>query len=118
MSVRVKWINHRGKKILYGDFSGMIGDDYAECIEQIEKEIIESGEQEVYVITDLTGSYMNPKTTSAVKNWIKHCKDHGIKIKGALVGISGLKEIMNKIFKFDLYLTNSVDDAKEFIAAH
>ena len=62
MSERVKWIEHKGKKILFNDYQDLKGDEYTQTIKKSEKECLNSGMKTVYVINDVTNSFMNDET--------------------------------------------------------
>ena len=117
MSDRVKWIEHKGKKILFSNYNGLKGDEYTQAIKEGEKETLNSGMKTVYVLNDVTDSFMNDDSTAAAKQWVDVCKNQGITLVISLVGISGLKRIVAQAVKRDMHFAKSLDDAKDWLAS-
>ena len=117
MSERVQWIDHKGKKILFNNYQGLKGDEYTQIIKESEKESINSGVKTVYVLNDVTDSFMNDDSTAAAKHWVEECKKQGITLVISLVGITGLKRIVAQAVKRDMHFAKSVEDAKDYLAS-
>lgn len=117
MSERVKWIEHKGKKILFSNYQGLKGDEYTQTIKESEKETLNSGMKTIYVLNDVTDSYMNDDSTAAAKHWIDTCKDQGITLIITLVGITGIKRIVAQAVKRDMHFAKSLEDAKDWLAS-
>lgn len=117
MSERIKWIDHKGKKILFNNYQGLKGDEYTQTIKESEKESLNSGMKTVYVLNDVTDSFMNDDSTAAAKQWVNVCKDKGITLVISLVGISGLKRIVAQAVKRDMHFAKSLEDAKDWLAS-
>ena len=118
MAKRIQWIDHNGVRILYNDYKGLSGDEYTETIRASEKCVLESGMNQVCVINDVTDSHMNTESTKAAKEWVKRCKERGINMTIALVGISGIKRVIAQAIKRDMYFAKSLDDAKKYLSAN
>ena len=117
MSERVNWIEHKGKKILFNNYQGLKGDEYTQTIKESEKEFLKSGMKIVYVLNDVTDSFMNYDSTAAAKHWIDACKDQGITLTISLVGITGIKRIVAQAVKRDMHFAKSLEDAKAWLAS-
>jgi hypothetical protein len=115
MSDRIKWIEYRGKKILYNDYTGLRGDEFTRIIKQSEAEVLGSGMKTVYVINNVTDSFMNKESTAAAKQWVKNCEQKGVDMIIALVGVGGLRRIIAQAIKRDMYFAKSDEDAKEWL---
>ena len=97
--MEVKWIEHRGRKILSIDYTGI----------KMEKEMIallnsvpsflkdlQKGEN-LYAITDLTGCYATPGFMEAAKKMEKEVFSQ-YNLKSSILGITGPKAILLKAF--------------------
>jgi hypothetical protein len=113
---RITWIVHEGKRILYNNYEGLGGDEFVGIIKQSEQEVLNSGQTVVYVINNVTDSYMNSESTRAAKDWVKNCNKKGITMVLALVGVSGIRRVIAQAIKRDMYFAKSLEDAKAWLA--
>ena len=117
MSERVRFIDHKGKKILFTDSSGL------KDIEQLKqnlirtKEILLKEDQSVLFMTDIKGATFNSALVSEMKEVIKEVTP---KIKAsAYVGVEGIQKViligLAKIKKRKLKVFDSVEEAKDWL---
>lgn len=116
---RCKVITHRGKDIVFMDFTKL------STLSEIEAVITEGirlirtqPEGSVFTITDITDMYFNTEISEAFKSFTHGNKPY-VKA-GAVIGVTGLKRIMyNGIMKFsgrDLSVFDDVPSAKDWLA--
>ncbi len=113
---RFQWIEYKGRKILLNDFKGLEGDDYVKAIKESEKESLSYGFKTVYMINDVTDSYMTPESTKAAKHWVNTFKEKELNLIIALVGIEGLRRVIAQAIRRDMYFAKNIEDAKEWLS--
>jgi hypothetical protein len=96
---RVHLIQHRGKEILYLDFSNCNVNEVFEVIDTAKKVIRVQQQNSVLTLSNVTGTHYNRDAVQALKDFA-----HGNKpfVKaGAVIGIDGLKKILyDAVMKF------------------
>lgn len=114
MSDRVSWIEHKGAKILYADYSGLSGEEYIEVIEEFKNELLKQTPGSVVTLTNVTDSTV----TDEVKEKFKELRVQTEEIsKGAAaIGLTGFKKAIAVLIRKDLYWANSLEEAKEWLA--
>ncbi|MFH0921883.1 MAG: hypothetical protein V1913_16165 [Fibrobacterota bacterium] len=115
MEERIKWVEYKGINILLSDYKKLNGPDFVKTIQESEKMTLNSGNKIVYAINDITDSVMGNESTAAAKHWEANCKEKGIDLKLALVGIAGIKKVLASLIKRNAYFASSLDDAKEWL---
>ncbi len=112
---RIYWIKHNGLRILFNNYKDLRDQEYVDAIKTSEKMTFSIPTSKVYVINDVTGSFMNSDSTKAAKHWEKACIDNGKKMFLALVGVSGIKRVLANAIKKDIYFAKNIDDAKQWL---
>ena len=115
---RVNFIQYKGKRILYIDFSNCdIGEDL-KVIEKAKKIIRSQPEKSIFTLTNFTDTRFNDETTVALKEYVAGNKPYVI--AAAVVGVTGIKQILyNSIMRLTgrkLTLFDTMDQAKEWLA--
>lgn len=90
----VEWIEHKGKKILYIQYTGLKQSEMLDLIIKASQMILESKSNEVLSLTDVTDCFIN-------NDFMELSKKQGLITlpltqKAAVVGITGLKSILLK----------------------
>ena len=115
---RVKFIEHKGKRILHLDFSHFKAEQVLPVIEQARAIIAAQPPKSVYTLTDVTESGFNSKVSDSLKEFVAHNKP--FVAASAVVGVTGLKQIiLNAVMKFSgrhLHAFDSLDQAKDWLA--
>jgi hypothetical protein len=89
---RVRFIDHKGRKILIQDFSGMTPcPEFYRLVEQARVLIAAEPYRSVLTVVDATGSVFDAGVLQTLKEFVKVNTPY-IK-KTAVVGITGLKEV-------------------------
>ena len=114
MSDRVRWIEYKGARILFADYSGLSGPQYISVIDEFRSQLLQQRPGSVVSLTDVTGSVV----TDEVKDKLKELADQtqGISKAAAAVGITGFKKAIAVLIRRDLYWANSIEEAKEWLA--
>ena len=117
---RLKWIDHKGKRILYADCTNLNGGSLLEVLLATEK-ILKRQTSPIPILIDYTGSYANPAFIEQMKRISKEYNP--VIEKSASVGVTGIKQLLAKaVVKFASqekkakYFSN-LEDAKDFLAA-
>ncbi len=115
MSDRMKWVDHKGQKILIEDFSGMSGEDFINEVGNAEKEILGSGQKTVLTITNFTNAVMSNESKERANTMMQAAKAKGITLHIAAIGVSGIQRIIANAVVKDMHFAKSSDDAKEWL---
>jgi hypothetical protein len=92
---RVQLIIHQGKKILYSDFSNLqFVEDVSEVMKEVTKYVHVQPLNSIYSLINVEGTHFNNDIKSMFAEVAKSNKPF-VKVS-AIVGISGLKQIMYK----------------------
>ena len=89
---RIKKVSHKGKEIVYVDYSNVKNDDEMIAIHKAHLEFVYRDNKKYVYIADYTGSYTTPKYMKEVYNSLHNNKN--LIIKGAFLGVSGAKGII------------------------
>ncbi|MDB4948656.1 MAG: hypothetical protein JWM27_1305 [Gemmatimonadetes bacterium] len=90
---RTRFIEHRGKKILLLDYSGI--KNPADALREIElskAEVVKHAPKSLRVLTDTTDAHYDSTVVQALKELAAH--DEPYVIASAVVGVSGLKKVV------------------------
>ena len=115
---RVKFIEHKGRKILHLDFSHVKAAEIMPIIDMAKSTISAQPPKSVYTLTDVTEAGFNTQVSDAMKEFVSHNKPYVA--ASAVVGVTGLKQIIfNAVMKFSgrhLHAFDSLDQAKDWLA--
>lgn len=118
MNERVQWIVHKGKRILFCDYAGLAGDDYVAVIEMARQEILRLPMgSAVCTLNDVTDSTVSPAALRKAQEVENARKQRGIKTIPAVVGMTGMKAALAQFVRKDVYITASLEEAKDWLAA-
>ncbi len=114
---KVKFIEHKNKKILFIDMSNLLENEVLEIIEYAKKIIRSQPEKSVLTLTDVTHARYNAVVVAAMQEYTKGNKPY---VKAAAVlGINPIKRIIfNKIMEFserEIHAFDSADKAKDWL---
>jgi len=116
MKNRVSKISHKGKEIIYVDYSGLQIDDEMIALLNISKEMI--GNKKFSMLADYTNAYAPAKYLKAANDYTNETKSLGGKT--AFIGITGAKEIilkgMIRITGANYKIFNSKQTALDYLA--
>jgi hypothetical protein len=114
MSDRVSWIEHKGARILYADYSGLSGKEYIAVIEKFKNELRKQAPGSVVTLTNVTGTTV----TNEVKDKFKELREQteGISKAAAAIGLTGFKKAIAVLIRQDMHWADSMEEAKEWLA--
>lgn len=88
----VKWIEHKGKRILYGDFRGLKGEQALDALELVAKKA-NATPGKLVLLYNFEGATASPEFMARVKQLGKEV--FAVKVdKVAAVGITGVKAVL------------------------
>ena len=119
---RVSWIEHKGKSILYINYSGLSArkdkDLLLEIIEEVKKQAFEKQSKSLF-LTNAKDAYTDSFILSKLKEAAKFCNDNDLVEKECIVGLGGLKKafirIINTFAKSTLIMFKDLDEAKDWL---
>lgn len=109
---RVKFINHKGKDIIFLDFSEASSAGVIEVVEEIKKVMVAQPEHSVLLLVNAKNARFNLQVVDALKDFARLCMPY-VK-KGAAVGIEGMQTLIyDTVTKFCKGNFPSVDDIQK-----
>ncbi len=114
---KVKFIEHKGKQILFINMADLLEDDILQIIERAKQIIRSQPEKSVLTLTDVTHARYNAKVVSAMQEYVKGNKPY---IKAAaVIGINPIKRIIfNKIIEFsqrEIFAFENMEKAMDWL---
>lgn len=115
----IRLIEHKGKKILYEDYSSTGPGTIDPLLEEAAKIIRSSPEKSVLALVNVSGAKFNPEVSAKMKEFVKLNTPY-IKVS-AIVGMSGLQSVIYRAIlaftgRTNLKVFGSEQEAKEFLA--
>ena len=117
---RLYWITHKGKRILFNDFTGLSADDLTNQVRQNEQDAVRAGKMEggsLRVLTDVTNSLIFPAAADALKQLAESTKPYVT--ASAVLGVEGLRktllEIISKFSGRDIKNFDSREEALDWL---
>ena len=118
MSERVKWIQHKGKSILFCDFAGLNEAQYLDGVAEMEAELLKQpAGTNVLMLIDVAGSRMSAVTRDRGKETVAVVEKAGITTNTVLSGITGLQKIIAQAISRDVHFENDIESAKEWLVS-
>jgi len=114
---RIKFIEYKGKKILYTDVSNANIEEAYKIIKEQQKIIFTFPENSLLTVANFKNCEVTPKATHDLKEIVLQNKPY---VKAtAVIGIGGIKRIMlNAVSKFSgrkFYVCDKLEDALEWL---
>jgi hypothetical protein len=116
---QVSWIEYKGKKMLYMNYSDSTTEEVIKCTEETIEIVKKEPPLSVLGIVDVRNSPFDTATSAAMKKLADSNKPY-IKMS-VVVGVEGIKQIIYKaVLKFtgrkNLLLKNTIEEARDFLA--
>ncbi|MDM7999402.1 MAG: hypothetical protein QUS33_05215 [Dehalococcoidia bacterium] len=116
MGKYVSWIEHRGQRILYSDYSGLKGSDYEAAVDETLAELTKLPDGiTAPSITNIKGTAMTPRTAAKGREVAALVKKKRLKGPTVVVGASGLAASVIGLMQVDIHLAKTLEEAKEWI---
>ena len=121
---RINWVEHKGKKILIIDYSGLKApkDDeiYMATLKKAYEYVSDSSEK-IRFITNVTDADANKERIAKLKAFAKFCKDNDKIKKECVVGITGIKKVLlkaiNTFARTNVVIIKTVEEGKEWLVS-
>ena len=119
MGKYVRWIEYRGQKILYSDYSGLRGAEYEVAVDETVEEVLKLPDGVTAPsITNVTGTSMSPTTAGKGREVAALVKKKNLKGPTVLVGVSGLVGSVVGLLQIDVHMAKTLEEAKEWVVTH
>ena len=116
---RIQFVEHRGTRLLHLNLAGAKAADVIQLVKDATPVIAAHPERSVRTLTDVTDLSFNSEATVALKQFTMHNKPYVI--AGAVVGVTGLKQIIyNSIVKLTgrkIMAFDTIDQAKNWLVS-
>ncbi|UCD13246.1 MAG: hypothetical protein JSW60_06725 [Thermoplasmatales archaeon] len=118
MSSHVNWIEHKGREILYVDYSGLFDDGVTEATYEVNDFLKKLGKYEILILVDVRNSFANEKwTVDALKKNAITAKPYTK--KAAVIGVTKTQEVIltvvNMFSGLGVKPFTSLEDAKDWL---
>ncbi len=116
---RVRFVEHKGKRILLIDCGNCLPAEMHEVIEECGRVVQSQPEKSVLTLTIANGGRFDLETIMRMKRLTKDNEPHVL--KAALVGVTDLQHVVlmtvSHFSKREFHLFDDVDSAMDFLAA-
>ena len=110
-------IDHKGKEIIYINYSKLKGDELNNAIDSVKHYFENSNLRDVLSLTDVTDAVADRPAMAKLQDIANYCRT--IEKKSALVGVTGLKKVLvdgvNMLTNRDFRSFDTVAAAKEWL---
>ena len=117
MESRVSSISHKGKTIIYGDYSGLMLDGFTNVIEQHEAASLKSPSKNLLHLLNFTDCKMNSQSKDQANAMLKRLNEKGYTVKSACFGIGTLQRVIAGAVQKEMYFGKNMDDAKDWLTS-
>jgi hypothetical protein len=117
MEQRARNLEHQSKAIVFGDYSGLDGEDFVEAIGQQEALSLESTDKNILHLLNFTGCRMSTAAKERADQMMKTLQSKGYTVKTACYGITGIQRVIANAVKRDMYFAKSEADARDWLVA-
>ena len=111
MSCRV--VEYKQHMILIADFRNLRGQEYLDAIEEFERIILSREKGELSSLIDVSNTEITDDI--AERFMVLAGRTEGYTRGRAVVGVTGVKRILARMIKREMYYARSVSDAKEWL---
>ncbi len=114
---RIRWIDHKGTKILMLDYSGLLEEKFVLYIEKACEFQVQQVRGKVLVVCDVTGTRSTPRVLRASRQANKTLIENGIQQKLATIGLNRMQRVIANAIKSDMYFASDFNDAVEWLCS-
>ena len=119
MGKHVTWIEYRGQKILYSDYSGLRGAAYEAAVDETVEELLKLPDGTTAPsITNIQGTSMSPTTAAKGREVVALVKKKNVKGPTVIFGVSGLVGSVIGLLQMDVHTAKTFEEAKEWVLTH
>jgi hypothetical protein len=120
-----EWIVHRGQSVLLMDCTDAEEAEVLAALDKVERELLAMDkEKKALLLLNMSNVRPSVALTTRGNELVKACKEAGVPdLPTALVGPEGWQKTVTKTYAWfrrddSLYVADSVEDAKEWLATH
>jgi hypothetical protein len=118
MSKYVQWIEYKGKKILFSNYSGLTGAECLEAMEATRQALLKLPAGSSYLgLTDISNTSMSVQLTAKSKELVAVAEEKGLSQKAAIVGGTGLITSVTRLIRPTIHFAKDIEEAKEWLVA-
>ena len=114
MSDRLSWIEHKGTRILYVDYTGTSEEEFIQTIDEFKNELLKQTPGSVGTLSNMTNTVVTPNVTRKFKELAEQTR--GISIGAAAIGVTGFKMPIAEMVRKGIYYADSLKEAKDWLA--
>ena len=114
----VQWIDHRGKKILFIQVSGLDEEGYLAALDEAEKELLrQPANSSILTLWDISGSHITLKTKARGDQLVAALEEKGITSTTAMVGVTALQRVVAQAISkgAGMHYAQSLEAAKDWL---
>jgi hypothetical protein len=117
--MRSQWIEYKGKKILFQDFSGLFFNSQAvkEELLTVQSIVIKEPPNSVLVLSNFSDTTISSDLMPVLNASSKMTKDHALKT--AVIGVTGVKrtlgDLLSRLTGQQLMYFSNIEDAKDWL---
>ena len=115
MSDRIEWVNHKGHKILFGNYSGASEDEYCATMDEMKKMLYSlPADMILLVMADVSNTHATGKVRdkgTEVSNAMGRFKGRAY----AVVGVTGIMKVIAKTFVHSIHFVDNLEQAKDWL---
>ncbi len=110
---RIKWVTHKGKKIIVVDYSGANELEAIATMKQLDEEIRKKKNERILLLVNITNFVMTKNFTDVAKENKKRIANEGIQYTECLVGFTGIKKNIAKMLDRKSYYADTIEEARD-----
>jgi hypothetical protein len=110
-----RWIEHKGKRILFVNGPGLSEAQYLEAMEEMKQEILKEKDGAL-VLVDISGIDMTKAVVDKSKEVVNDTKKAGVPNRAnVVVGLTGLQKAVAQLFGRGVHFVDTVEQGKEVL---
>lgn len=114
---RVHFLEHKGKKVLYVDYSGLKANSITEVLDEVKRITNKEPRGSLFMLCNFESMQFNSTTISQFKSFTTEFMEYNKAV--ALIGIKGLQKIayeaVSKIIKTKMPIFNTKEEALDWL---
>jgi flagellar motor switch protein FliG len=114
MNDRMSWIEYKGARILYVDYSGLSEEEFIQAIEEFKDELLKQAPGSVVSLSNMGDTSITEEVRKKFKELAEQTQ--GISKGAAAIGVTGFKKALAALIKRDLCYADSLEEAKDWLA--
>jgi hypothetical protein len=118
MSVHVQWIEHKGQRILYIDYSNLTIDEILGVLDQVTEEVLRQPKgSTVLTLTNMANTRTSKEMNEKAKEMSAAIREHVGLSAVAIVGLRGIQKVIAQAVRKDIYYADSIEAAKDWLVS-